>query len=49
VQRKENRNNNAAQLAVDVLPPHRANPVLAMGEAADKFVYEYSCAMLNLS
>lgn len=46
--RKRNKN-NTVQSAVHAFPPHRYNPVLAMGEATDKFIYEYSCAMLNLS
>ena len=37
------------QLPLHVFAPHRVNPQLPMGESADKFVYEYSCAMLNLS
>lgn len=47
--RNRNRNRNANNLALNVFPPHKANPVMAMGEASDKFVYEYSCAMLNIS
>ncbi len=44
--RNKNRNN---QLPVQLFAPHRTNPQSPMGESADKFVYEYSCAMLNLS
>lgn len=46
--RKRNKN-NIAKLAFNAFPPHRTNPILAMGESSDKFVYSYSCAMLNLN
>jgi hypothetical protein len=46
--RKRNKKDSVRQ-TVNVFPSYHTNPVLPMGESVDKFIYEYSCAMLNLS
>lgn len=46
--RKRKKQTNG-ELPVQLFVPHRTNPQSPMGESIDKFVYEYSCAMLNLS
>lgn len=47
--RARKRKKNSGNIPVQVFPPHRTNPQGPMGESVDRFVYEYSCAMLNLS
>lgn len=47
---KRNRNrHNTTHMSIDTLPPYNYNTKLYMSKVTDKFIYKYSCAMLNLS